>query len=127
EWCRKSAAEFITREQLQYRILSRDGDIHLGGIGAFKFRWDVPSCEIGYWLHSKHAGRGFMTEAVRVLTALAFENLNMIRVEIRCDDRNVRSSRVAELAGYTLDGILKSESRTHRGDLRDTRIYARIA
>jgi len=125
EWFRKCAAEFIRREQLQYLMLTHDGQ-HLGNIGAFKFDWKVPRAEIGYWLRTDYTGRGYITEAVRGLSGMLYDLLKFARIEIRTDDRNARSYRVAERAGFTLEGVLRCDSIDAAGVLRDTRIYARI-
>jgi ribosomal-protein-serine acetyltransferase len=127
EWCRRTAAQFLSREQLQFLIFLDDGATHIGNMGLFKFVWDVPSCEIGYWLHTKHVGRGYMTEAVNALTTFAMTTLKTARVQILTDDRNARSYRVAERCGYQLEGILRSDSRTSDSTLRNTRVYSRIA
>jgi RimJ/RimL family protein N-acetyltransferase len=47
-----------------------------------------------------------MTEAVRAITSIAFDALGARRVEIRCDPSNLKSARVAERAGFTLEGTL---------------------
>ena len=88
--------------------------------------WNVPRFETGYWVRSSRARRGYATEAVRAITEAAFATLGAARVEIRCHDRNERSWRVAERAGFTLEGVLRSEQRHLDGTLRDTRVYARV-
>ncbi len=67
-----------------------------------------------------------MTEAVAAIARFAFEELNAQRVEIRCDNRNERSARVALRAGFALEGTLRHDSRDVEGALRDTQIYARL-
>ncbi|HEY7089936.1 MAG TPA: GNAT family N-acetyltransferase [Tepidisphaeraceae bacterium] len=126
EWCRKAAANFITREQLQFLIFLRDGGPHIGNIGIFKFNWNVPSCEIGYWLHTQRTGNGFMSEAVNALTAVAQEALKMTRIQICTDVTNERSWRVAQRCGYSLDGVLRNDSRAPDGALRSTRVYSKV-
>ena len=42
------------------------------------------------------------------------------------DDRNERSRRIAERLGYVLEGTLKNDARDVQGNLRDTRVYAKI-
>ncbi len=86
--------------------------------------WEVPKFEIGYWCRTSYQGHGYVTEAVRALTRLGFEQLGANRVEIRCDERNSRSRRVAERAGYRLEAKLKNDSRAPDGSLRATLIYA---
>lgn len=55
--------------------------------------------EVGYWMHVKHAGQGYATEAVRALITLAFEGLGARRVVFRCDERNAASLRVPQKLG----------------------------
>jgi ribosomal-protein-serine acetyltransferase len=126
EWCRKAAAEFIARKQLQFLMFLRAGNAHIGNIGAFAFNWDIPAGEIGYWLRTSHTGRGLMTEAVRGLAGMLQGRLNFRRIQIRTDDRNQRSRRVAELAGFQLEGILRNESLTIGGEVRSTCVYSQI-
>jgi RimJ/RimL family protein N-acetyltransferase len=124
EWCRKSAANFLAREMFQFLIFH--GESHIGNIGVFKFNWDVPSCEIGYWLDTRQTGNGFMTEAVHGVTRLAADTLKAARIQILTDESNSRSWRVAERCGYQLEGILHNDSRTTDGKLRNTRVYSKI-
>ena len=57
---------------------------------------------------------------------MAFDNLGAIRIEIRCDNGNERSARVAERLGFKLDGVLRCDSRGVEKELRDTRVYSFI-
>jgi len=126
EWCREGAANFLSRQKLQFLILSLADGRHLGAIGAFDFRWDVPSCEIGYWLHSGHTGKGYMTEAVGILAKMLRGTLGMARVQIKSDVRNRRSRRVAELAGFELEGVLRRDCVAVGGGLRDTCVFSLV-
>jgi RimJ/RimL family protein N-acetyltransferase len=94
--------------------------------GLHRPNWDVPSFETGYWVRAGYEGRGYVTEACRAITAAAFAALGAARVEIRCHDANVRSWRVAERAGFALEGVLRNERRHLDGTLGDTRVYARL-
>jgi RimJ/RimL family protein N-acetyltransferase len=127
EWCRRNAAHFIERKGLQYLILLRETHHHIGTMGAFNFNWEIPSGEIGYWLHTAHTGQGFMTEAVKTLTEMLQHTLNFNRICIKTDEQNQKSRRVAELTGYQLEGILRNDSLTAAGRLRNTCIYSKIA
>jgi ribosomal-protein-serine acetyltransferase len=126
EWCRKAAADFLSRHQLQFLIFLRPEGRHIGNIGAFKFNWEVPNCEVGYWLHTAHTNHGYMTEAVGVLLAMLRSRVHVRRVEIRTDAENLKSRRVAELAGFQLEGILRNECRAVGGRLRNTCIFSWI-
>ncbi len=122
----KICGQFFIPAQLQFLIFLKNQMRHVGTMGAFDFQWDVPSCEIGYWLSSDHTGRGYMTEAVHALTEMLRRQIKVRRVQIRCDAENVRSRRVSELAGFQLEGILRCDCVAEGGRLRNTCVYSRI-
>lgn len=126
EWCRKAAANFLAREQFQFLIFDLKTNHHIGNIGLFKFNWEIPSCEIGYWLQTRRTGQGYMCEAVHAVTRFAHENLKAVRVQILMDEQNKRSWRVAERCGFQLEGLLRNDSRNTGGKLRNTRVYSKI-
>ena len=127
---RRMQADFIARRDLTYQLYARraDGSLGrlLGGTGLHRMDWAVRRFEIGYWIRPEAAGQGHVTEAVRLLTALAFDRLSARRVEIRCDPRNVKSRAVAERCGFELEGILRNETLGVDGHARDTCVYSRI-
>ncbi len=127
---RGAQAKFLQRSDLVYAIWEHDGagtETRLvGGTGLHRIDWSVPRFEVGYWCRSGCTGVGYVTEAVLALTRMAFAVLKAERVEIRMDDHNERSWRVAERAGFTLEGVLRRDSRTPDGQVRSTRVYAQV-
>jgi RimJ/RimL family protein N-acetyltransferase len=59
--------------------------------------------DIGYWMGEAFWGQGLMTEAVRLLVWLAFEQLDADGVSGRCLEHNIGSRRVLEKAGLNHD------------------------
>jgi ribosomal-protein-serine acetyltransferase len=126
DWSRKSAANFLARTHLQFLMFLQRDNVHIGNIGAFAFNWEIPAGEIGYWLRTSHTHRGLMTEAVRGLAGVLQSKFNFRRIQIRTDEHNHRSRRVAELAGFQLEGILRNDSLATGGGLRNTCVYSQI-
>jgi RimJ/RimL family protein N-acetyltransferase len=128
---RRMQADFITRRDLAWQLYARRADGSagrlLGGTGLHRIDWDVRRFEVGYWIRPEAAGQGHVSEAVRLLAALAFERLDARRVEIRCDTRNVKSRAVAERCGFELEGVLRRDALGVDGTVRDTAVYSRIA
>lgn len=124
DWCRRATARFALREEASYLIFNRETSRYMGNISAFSQGWSVPKFEVGYWLASDQVGHGYMTEAVQAVTAMTFQAYQARRIEIHTDERNQRSRRVAERAGYALEGILRNECRDRDEQLRATCIYA---
>jgi len=128
---RRMHADFIARRDLCFHLYARRADGSpgrlLGGTGLHRMDWAVRRFEIGYWIRPEAAGQGYVSEAVGLLTALAFDRLAARRVEIRCDARNLKSRAVAKRCGFELEGVLKNEALGVDGCPRDTAVHARIA
>ena len=62
---------------------------------------------IGYWMGEAHAGRGYMTTALRVLLPTLFGELNLHRVEAACIPTNAPSIRVLEKCGFVREGLAR--------------------
>jgi RimJ/RimL family protein N-acetyltransferase len=128
--CRRMHARFLLREDLAMLIFERRADGgeggFIGGTGLHRIDWAQRRFEIGYWCRTTANRRGFVAEAVRALTRLGFDGLEARRMEIRMDDSNGRSRRVAERAGFTLEGVMRGNSLSPSGELRDTRVYALV-
>jgi len=123
---RLAAAQFATREDLRLLLFLKGTGTLVGSSGLHRINLSVPCVEIGYWVRTPYAGRGYMTEAVRGITAFARDQVRARRVEIRMADTNTRSWRVAERAGFPLEATLHQDRLLLDGTLGNTRIYAQI-
>lgn len=124
--CRECYSKFQARTDINLGLWLKNTNTCIGRTGFHRIDWNVPQFEIGYWARTSYTGKGYITEAVNAITAFAFDVLSARRVEIRMDGRNQRSWRVAERCGFTLEGILRKNSRDVDDRLRDTRIYAKV-
>ena len=101
------AREFIAAtEEAAFAILDRESGELLGGIGARAL--DAAIVEIGYWVKAEARGRGVATLALELIARFAFAELGAARVQLRTEPDNVASQRVAETAGVTREGVLRS-------------------
>jgi RimJ/RimL family protein N-acetyltransferase len=121
---RRARVAFLARSELRLHIYLKGTDTLVGIGGLQGIDWDVPKFEVGYWCRTSFTGNGYITEAVRAITSFAFDALGARRVEIRCDPRNLKSARVAERAGFTLEATLHNNELGTDGTLRDTMIFA---
>jgi RimJ/RimL family protein N-acetyltransferase len=64
--------------------------------------------EVGFWATKEHRGNGYVTEATVAVSRWAFTRLSVDRVEWRAEVGNKGSRAVAEHAGFTVEGTLRS-------------------
>lgn len=86
----------------------------------------VRSAEIGYWLRSDLAGRGYMTEAGAAATSFAFDEVGLHRLELHAGPTNTASIRVAEKLGFRREGLLRHGSYA-RGGWYDVYVFGLLA
>jgi ribosomal-protein-alanine N-acetyltransferase len=77
------------------------GEINLTAVQRGPFQ----SAYVGYWIDEKHAGNGYMPEALVVLAQFAFDELQLHRIQISIIPRNSASRRVVEKLGIRDEGI----------------------
>lgn len=125
-YCSQAFTDFMQRHDLPLLLwCKRTGEL-AGACGLLRFDWRVPKCEIGYWCRRRFQGRGLTAEAVRTLTAFAFDALGVRRVELRTDELNDASRCVAERTGFALEGVLRHAAIDPDGVLRTMRVYAQV-
>lgn len=86
---------------------SATGDL-LGSIGLSGLDRSDGLAEIGFWTVPTARGRGVMVEAVQVVCRWAFAEMGRERIEWQAGVGNIASRRVAERAGFTMEGVLRS-------------------
>jgi RimJ/RimL family protein N-acetyltransferase len=123
EWSVRAARLQEAGEAVPLAIADAETDEFLGSIGIQEIDREEGRCDIGYFLAPDARGRGLMTSAVRLMTRWAFENLPVDRVQIKVQPENGRSRAVAERAGYTFEGVLRSHT-VIKGRRQDMAMYS---
>jgi ribosomal-protein-alanine N-acetyltransferase len=80
---------------------------------------------LGYITHPDHRGKGYTTEAVRLLIDYLFRAKNISRVQAECSPENKASVRVLEKAGFILEG-LRRQAVFIQGKYLDSAMYSII-
>lgn len=123
---RYSRTEFLERKDLRLLLLNKQTGQVVGSSGLHQIDWQARKFEIGYWVRTSCQQQGYVTEAVHAITDFAIRELSANRIQIRCDAHNLRSAKVAERCGFTLEGILRNETRDMDGSLRNTMIFSKV-
>ena len=112
------------KESFDYFILAKDTGKVVGAGGLHDFEYQHNATEFGYLLDKAQTGKGYVAELVGLIEKLAFDK-GMHRLAIEIDERNIASQKVAERAGYHLEGCLKDVLLTYDG-YRSHKVYAKV-
>lgn len=122
---RRARLDHANGTGLTFLIL--DGPTLVGGIAIGNVRHGVSqSAQIGYWMGERHAGKGYMSEAIGLVADHAFGPMRLHRLEAACIPDNQRSIRALENAGFRREGELREYLKIN-GVWRDHLLYAVLA
>ena len=82
--------------------------------------------EVSYWVVPAARGRRVAPRALCAVSAWLFDQLQLHRIELVHSARNPASCRVADRAGYPLEGTKRREC-LHRDGWHDMHLHARLA
>ena len=80
----------------------------IGGVGLSNLRRGVSeTASLGYWIGEPFAQRGYMTAALPLVLAFAFERLRLHRVEAACLPNNTPSRSLLVRASFRQEGYAR--------------------
>ncbi len=116
-WARGTGAVFAVADPAD--------DGYLGSIDLRISAADPAVADVGFMAAPAARGRGHMTAALRAVARWGLEAVGLERVEWRAHVGNDASRRVAEKAGFRLEGVARAGI-AHRGGRRDTWVAALV-
>jgi RimJ/RimL family protein N-acetyltransferase len=114
QWARGAGAVFV---------LADEADAYVGSMELRLSPSDPGLADVGFLTAPAARGRGYAPAALRALCHWGFDALDVHRIEWRAYVGNEASRRVAEKAGFTLEGTARS-ALGHRGERRDCLVGA---
>lgn len=110
-------------EYKQFIIEKKDGT-KIGGIVHFNVLTPMGKIqEMGYALIPSERGKGYCTEAAKIMVDYLFLSKDIACIQATTDIGNVASQKVLEKAGFQKEGIMRK--RTFRnGEWRDTVVFS---
>lgn len=80
---------------------------YLGQVSLFMMDYTARMAEMAIVLSGENTGKGYGTEAVRLLLDYAFDQMNLNRVYLNVSAQNARAIRAYEKAGFVREGVAR--------------------
>ncbi|MEK5215829.1 ribosomal-protein-alanine N-acetyltransferase [Psychrobacillus psychrotolerans] len=116
-------ANYFVKEPIgKYAIVLRESNKM---VGAIEFRVDDwnKSGDLGFTLNRHYWGKGYMTEAGKLILSLAFNVMGLERVFSAHEVKNSASGKVLDRLGMKCEGILR-KNQMIKGQLVDSVHYS---
>ncbi len=102
EWIEKHMDEYLTHSFL---IRALEDDRPVGEIGLDGIQWNFGDAFVGIGLGDRADwGKGYGTDAMRIILRYAFMELNLHRVSLNVFEYNPRGIRSYEKSGFVIEG-----------------------
>ncbi len=123
DWYRHALAE--QREERAVVFTVRLAERIVGTTRFADFMPSLPAAELGWtWLDRAEHGSGLNESIKALLLRHAFEDWQLVRLQLKTAARNLRSQRAIEKLGAQREGLLRNHRRLADGRLDDTVLYS---
>lgn len=121
----RSIEQWSARAAYDFNVIERPSGLVVGSVAINQVSQLNQLANLGYWVREGHTGRGIAVLAARAAAAFAFAKTGLTRLEIVAQAGNLRSQRVAEKAGATLECLARNRLVFH-GEPRDAKVFSLV-
>lgn len=126
-WC-EQMADWSDGDHATFAVLDATTARLVGNVSLWRVDLaDQRTAAVGYRTAPWARGQGVATAAVSAVTGWAFGALGVERIELPHAVANPASCRVAEKAGFRLEGTMRASFRAEDGTRYDEHLHARLA
>jgi RimJ/RimL family protein N-acetyltransferase len=108
DYVRSTAVAWRDERGGTFAVVELERGQAIGSIGMSVLDREQAVVEVGYWAVAAVRRRGLTTRALRLIARWLTEVVGAERVQLRADVLNIASQRVAEKAGFVLEGVIRS-------------------
>jgi len=123
EYIQNSKKNILEKKSYILGIYEKGTDEFVGTIGFFDLDDENKNGEIGFWVAKNYWNKGYMTEAIKIMTNYIFKELKYHRVFAHFHELNKAVGRILSKAGYEKEGELKEALKSKEGKYYNDIIY----
>ncbi|WP_109437410.1 MULTISPECIES: GNAT family N-acetyltransferase [Aquimarina] len=125
-YCEEIEQKINEKSYFPYLILEKESNVIVGFIDVKNIDWNIPKAELGAFIDSKHEGKGIITTTMASLIDDIVNEHHFKKLLCRISSRNTRSIRVALNSGFELEGTIRCDYKTTKGEIVDLNYYGKI-
>lgn len=128
-------AEVFLKELLQkrdaklyypYIIENCENGTIVGFIDLKNIDWNIPKAELGCYTDEQYAGKGITSKAFSLFVDYCFDHYGFAKLFLRTHESNVAAQKLADKAGFQIEGKIRKDYKTTKGEVVDLIYYGRI-
>jgi len=125
-YCKMIQKRINDRSYFPFMITDLRTNAFVGLFDVKNIDWNVPKAELGSFIDTKYEGHGITTKATNLMVDYLVEEYKFIKLLCRANTRNRASIAVILKNGFQLEGTIRNDYRTTKGEIVDLNYYGRI-
>lgn len=98
----------------------------VGYVDVKNIDWDIPKAEFGCFFDADNCGRGLATQAMNNVIEILFTEMGFLKLFLRTHTENTTARKLAERCGFEVEGIIRKDYRTAKGEVVDLVYYGLV-
>ncbi|MDT0558648.1 GNAT family protein [Ichthyenterobacterium sp. W332] len=109
-----------------FMIIDTNTNQFAGLVDVKNIDWSIPKAELGAFIDTHYESKGIVTEATRLVIDYIVEQYGFKKLLCRAAPVNKGSIRVILKNGFELEGTIRRDYKTTKGEVVDLNYYGRI-
>jgi len=125
-YCEQIQKRIQAKSYFPYMITDLNTNDFVGLVDVKNIDWNVPKAELGSFIDSNYEGKGIVSKASHIMVDHIVKEYNFIKLLCRANSRNKGSIAVILKNGFELEGTIRKDYRTTKGEIVDLNYYGRV-
>ncbi len=125
-YCAEIQNKIEAKTYFPFMITDKNTGKFIGLVDVKNIDWNVPKAELGSFIDKDYEGKGIVSTATNLVVAHIVEKYKFIKLLCRANSRNKGSIAVILKNGFELEGTIRKDYRTTKGEIVDLNYYGRV-
>ena len=126
DYCKIIEQKIKDRSYFPFMISDVESKAFIGLVDVKNIDWNVPKAELGSFIDSTFEGKGITTRATTIVIDYLIETYHFKKLLCRANSKNIGSISVILKNGFQLEGTIRNDYRTTKGEIVDLNYYGRV-
>ncbi len=125
-YCEEIQEKIKDFSYLPYMITDTNTNEFIGLVDVKNINKDIPKAELGSFIDRQYEGKGIVTDATQLVVDHIVKEYKFIKLLCRANARNKGSIAVILKNGFELEGTIRRDYKTTKGEVVDLNYYGKV-
>jgi ribosomal-protein-serine acetyltransferase len=114
------------RKYFPFIVIDTTNNRIAGFIDVKNIDWNIPKAELGCFVDRNYENKGLSSKALEMVIDHLFEEYKFAKLFLRTHENNASARKLAEKCGFEMEGRIRKDYKTTKGELVDLIYYGKL-